>query len=576
MEYYKLLQLDREPFSNSPDPDYFFQSSQHLSCLQKLELALRLKRGLNVVIGDVGTGKTTLCRHLIRIFNDEPDFESHLILDPSFDTSENFLKVIFELICERPYNDDHPEAHIKESIKQQLFDKGVERDKTVVLIIDEGQKISDPCVEILRELLNYETNTFKLLQIVIFAQLEFESILDNHANFADRINLLHHLAPMNFSDTRQMVQHRLKLSSAAAKPRNLFTLPAMWAIYLNSRGYPRKIIHLCHQSMLAMIIQNRTRAGWALIRSCKNRIRPSSNPRRRFIWAGIVATSLALILVGFTPEFISRKMEGDPGSSFKIETSPNQIPSAVSAPPQVEPSALKTPAPEPIQAHVVAQTPAPEPGQAPGLDQNKSATSKGDGFAPDPAEPQKDTYNTPSPVVTPAPPQAVAPAPGPPELLGQLIVKPGDTMFGLVHQVYGTRRNKYLRKVIRVNPHIQDPNAIDIGHVIHFPSLRFETKTGDYERHWIVLDEGPSLPGTIQRLDEIYKESHIPAQMIPNWSSQSGLRFHIAVKGYFTKKEEAYNYLKTLPAEMASRAKVVTGWPEDAILYCDPYGGGIR
>ena len=84
MDYYKLLQLEREPFSNSPDPEFFFQSRQHRGCLQKLELALRLKRGLNIVMGDIGSGKTTLCREIIRKFAAEPEFETHLILDPAF------------------------------------------------------------------------------------------------------------------------------------------------------------------------------------------------------------------------------------------------------------------------------------------------------------------------------------------------------------------------------------------------------------------------------------------------------------------------------------------------------------
>ena len=65
MDYFTILNLNREPFSNSPDPDYFYHSRQHLDCLQKLELSLHLRRGLNVIIGDVGTGKTTLCRQII-------------------------------------------------------------------------------------------------------------------------------------------------------------------------------------------------------------------------------------------------------------------------------------------------------------------------------------------------------------------------------------------------------------------------------------------------------------------------------------------------------------------------------
>ena len=91
MDYFSILNLKKEPFSNSPDPKFFFQSRQHLDCLQKLELALRLHRGLNVIIGDVGTGKTTLCRQLIRKFADNEEIETHLILDPFFTDTSEFL-----------------------------------------------------------------------------------------------------------------------------------------------------------------------------------------------------------------------------------------------------------------------------------------------------------------------------------------------------------------------------------------------------------------------------------------------------------------------------------------------------
>ena len=84
MDYFKLLKLKREPFSNSPDPLFFFKSREHLDCLQQLELSVRLRRGLNVVIGDVGTGKTTLCHRLIRKLDREEKLETFLILDPSF------------------------------------------------------------------------------------------------------------------------------------------------------------------------------------------------------------------------------------------------------------------------------------------------------------------------------------------------------------------------------------------------------------------------------------------------------------------------------------------------------------
>ena len=189
MEYFRILNLSKEPFSNSPEPEFFYQSHQHVGCLQKLELAVRLRRGLNVVIGEVGTGKTTLCRQLIRRFGDDDKVETHLLLDPHFSVPMEFLSTIAEMFNVEGTSDPGvTEWQLREGIKNYLFEEGVNRQKTVVLIVDEGQKIPDFCLEIMRELLNYETNEYKLLQIVIFAQTEFEDSLKRNPGIADRIS----------------------------------------------------------------------------------------------------------------------------------------------------------------------------------------------------------------------------------------------------------------------------------------------------------------------------------------------------------------------------------------------------
>jgi len=92
MDYFEVINLKKEPFSNSPDPDFFFRSNTHVDCLQKVELSIRLKKGLAVVIGDVGTGKTTLCRQMVRKFANDDQIETHLILDPGFQDASEFLK----------------------------------------------------------------------------------------------------------------------------------------------------------------------------------------------------------------------------------------------------------------------------------------------------------------------------------------------------------------------------------------------------------------------------------------------------------------------------------------------------
>jgi type II secretory pathway predicted ATPase ExeA len=309
MDYFRILNLKKEPFSNSPEPEFFFQSVKHLSCLQKLELAIRLRRGLSVVIGNVGTGKTTLCRQLILTFaaseEDRHQIETHLIMDPSFTNALEFLSTVAMTFGLSGADINISEWQLKENIKNYLFGKGVDEGKLVVLIIDEGQKLPHYCIEILREFLNYETNEHKLLQIVIFAQSEFEQIFKTHKNFADRINFYYLLKPLNFRETRGMVKFRIAKASDTERTPALFTFPGLWALYLATKGYPRKIVTLCHQIILTLIIQNRSIAGWFLVRSCAQRIPAGRRKILKWVTASTLAVIFAIITVaGFSPEKI--------------------------------------------------------------------------------------------------------------------------------------------------------------------------------------------------------------------------------------------------------------------------------
>jgi len=281
MEYFSLLHLNREPFSNSPDPEFFFDSRQPTACLQNLELAIRLRQGLNVVLGEVGTGKTTLCRQLIRRLDDGGEkIALFLILDPEFNTPREFLAHLTALFAIPAMADDATEREIKEALKDYLFAQGVSEERIIVLIIDEGQKLPGFCLETLRELLNFETNTHKLLQTVIFAQPELRDELRNRPNFTDRISNLLTLTPFGFADTRRMIQHRLRHAGATeGQDSGLFSLPALWIIHRLSGGYPRKIVQLCSKTVLSLIIQNKTRVSVALVRACASRLPLRRRPR---------------------------------------------------------------------------------------------------------------------------------------------------------------------------------------------------------------------------------------------------------------------------------------------------------
>ena len=135
MDYFSVLNLNKEPFSNSPDPEFFYHSREHVDCLQKLELSLLLRRGLNVVIGEVGTGKTTLCRQVIRRFSQREEVDTHLVLDPHFVDANEFLITVAKMFTGKKPPKSSNNWQVKEYIKQYLYRCGVDQNRTTILII---------------------------------------------------------------------------------------------------------------------------------------------------------------------------------------------------------------------------------------------------------------------------------------------------------------------------------------------------------------------------------------------------------------------------------------------------------
>lgn len=298
MSHFSGQGLVREPFSNSPDPSFLLDTRQHATCLQELEISLRLRRGLNVVTGDIGTGKTTLCRCLLRVFAAEAETDAHLMLDPHFETSEEFLRVILSSVSGQPADPALNLWQLKETLKQQLFRLGMVEKRLVILVIDEGQKISPENLEILREMLNYETNTAKLLQIVIFGQRELEPVLDAMPNLADRVNVRRRLSPLNLAETRRMIRHRLAVAAGEGRAPGLdFTSCAAMAVHLASGGSPRRSVRLCHRAMLEMLLRGKTRAGLFEVLAAVRAEGKGRPPRSRRALTGLAVAGLAALLL---------------------------------------------------------------------------------------------------------------------------------------------------------------------------------------------------------------------------------------------------------------------------------------
>ncbi|MFH0772068.1 MAG: AAA family ATPase [Candidatus Omnitrophota bacterium] len=254
MSYYRALNLQKEPFSTSPDPFFFYRSQSHDSALKRLEISIRLRRGLSLILGDVGTGKTTLCRTLIQAFDGEDNFIFHIILDPNYKTEFQFLSSLSKMFGVRP--GFRSTLDYKDVIEKYLFQKGVEENKTIVVLIDEGQKLNSNKLELLRTLLNYETNEYKLLQLVILAQTELLPRLRKIKNFMDRIALKYIINPLDGAETKQMIEFRLRQAGGDGLS-SLFTDEAVKLVYEHTQGYPRKIALLCHDCLESLIIKEK-------------------------------------------------------------------------------------------------------------------------------------------------------------------------------------------------------------------------------------------------------------------------------------------------------------------------------
>jgi len=196
-----------------------------------------------------------LLEFLIQKFaKEKSNFIMRLILDPTFKSEFEFIKYLTTSFGIN--SNARSSFEYKNELQKFLLQKGVKENKIVVLTIDEGQKLTPTYLEVLRTLLNYETNEYKLLQLVIFAQQEFMQKIKRQPNFFDRIAMGYVINPLNEEDTIALISYRLKMAGLSSD-KILFTDKAIKQIYIYTQGFPRKINIFCHSALIAMIRNNK-------------------------------------------------------------------------------------------------------------------------------------------------------------------------------------------------------------------------------------------------------------------------------------------------------------------------------
>jgi general secretion pathway protein A len=245
--YKRFYNLQRNPFEITPDPSFLFPSTRHNEALASLYYSVTAHRGFVVLTGEVGTGKTLILRSLLGLLQ-RRDVAFALIFNPTLSPLE-FIRYIardFGL----PVGDKGKDEliHILNGFLLQRHQKGL----TTILVVDEAHHLSLEVLEEIRLLTNLETSQQKLLQIILAGQPELDPKLDSHElrQLKQRVALRCHLDPLSLNETREYIRRRLQIAGATGAIQ-IFSGPAIEAVFSHSRGIPRLINTICENALLA-------------------------------------------------------------------------------------------------------------------------------------------------------------------------------------------------------------------------------------------------------------------------------------------------------------------------------------
>ncbi|MFZ2399168.1 MAG: AAA family ATPase [Smithella sp.] len=266
--YAAYFGLKENPFSLSPDTRYLFLSEQHRDALNCLIYGIKEKKGFVLISGGIGTGKTTICRSLINSLDDS--VETALIFNTAISDIELLETVLGEYgiaIINGPRTKKNY-IDILNDFLLRNFSSG----KTAVLLIDEAQNLSHGALEQIRMLSNLETETEKLIQIILIGQPEFNNTLMLPAlrQLNERITVRYDLKPLSPQEVREYIQHRLTIAQGPGSLK--FTNGAFNLICNLTEGIPRRINALCDRSLLIAYTKNISKITRRIVNSAAHDI----------------------------------------------------------------------------------------------------------------------------------------------------------------------------------------------------------------------------------------------------------------------------------------------------------------
>lgn len=257
LEYYGLKE---QPFELTPNPRFLFFSAKHREAFNHLLYGIQEHKGFVQLTGEVGSGKTTLCRAILEKLGN--NYNTALIINPILEPDQLIKAIAIEFgLNVKGMDRLETTACLNNYLLEQAH-----QNKECILFIDEAQDLTNELLEQIRLLSNLETGERKLLQIVLMGQPELRDRLNDPSlrQLRQRITVRFHLKPLTFFEVGQYIQHRLQVAGANGAP--YFTKAALWAIYRYSRGIPRLINALCDKCLLAGYVLQRDTINYTMVR----------------------------------------------------------------------------------------------------------------------------------------------------------------------------------------------------------------------------------------------------------------------------------------------------------------------
>jgi len=264
--YNNFYQLAENPFNVTADPDFFFASSRHQEAFSHLVYGIQHRKGILVVTGEIGTGKTTLCRMLLNRLGQ--DVKTALILNPYFSEAQLLRLILSDLGIEGKFRN---KLALIEALNQFLMEQSIQGNN-VAVVIDEAQNLNTRQLEQIRLLSNLETQKDKLLQIILVGQPELlEKLkLSSLRQLDQRISVRFHMQPLDRNEIDSYIHHRIRVASRMEEGHLpvQFSPEAVEVIYKHSHGTPRLINILCDRALLAGYVKENRHIGAHTIEQC--------------------------------------------------------------------------------------------------------------------------------------------------------------------------------------------------------------------------------------------------------------------------------------------------------------------